>query len=87
MPGPAMQHQDRLPGASLRDVEGHRALGDGDLDKAMRDPRQRGDGCVVGTGRSHGTHPRLSHTLTGPSLIDPSWLGAVSATRATFPGW
>ena len=62
MPGPPMQHQDWLPDAGLRNMEGQRAPGNRNIDKAVRNPRQRRGTCVVGPGGSHGTHPELSHT-------------------------
>jgi len=65
MPGPPMQHQDWLPDAGLRNMEGQRAPGNRNIDKAMRNPRQRRGTYVVcpdGRHRTHGTHPALSHT-------------------------
>jgi hypothetical protein len=83
-----MQHQDRLADAGLRNVEGQGALGNRDIDKAMRNPRQRRGTYVVGPGGSHGTHPELSHTpmdmLRGfaahrtPGASRPAWMASRS---------
>ena len=88
MPGPPMQHQDRLADAGLRNVEGQRAPGNRNIDKAMRNPRQRRGTYVVGPGGSHGTHPELSHTpmdmLRGfaahrtPGASRPAWMASRS---------